>query len=481
MTIGRCPAARVLEHAATRTSRCRNRAGSAPASGSTSASTRASAQALRRALGVARPGPRDAHAGRCSTPAAGRDTSRASTGSEYPARVLRRHRHLRARGRASSRCRSRAPSSTSPTSAEWDDPAGRTFDVVQSFEVLHLILDDDVVTRRAGRPGRRLEPRGRAAASPPRCPTRRFSRATTCAIAAGRSGNRRDRALGLRHRRPSGRCTTGCRAAARANKYLRYAMTRLGPGALYAVDRAALGARPAAAGVGRHRLAGCACSRFSGPDAAHRHHRIRRRRPGARLLLVVRRRLPRDEDLRSEAGGGRARRGARAPTRRSAPTRTASGPTSTPSSSARPTRRTRDYVVAALERGLHVLVEKPLTDSIEGLCAIRRAAAAAPAQVVAVVHQMRFVPLHRRIKALVERRRARRAVVPRGLLRPRSDDARVPDRSLARDRQRDAARVLRLPLRRPAALDRRRGDRRSVRGGRSSSRFPNTPNPISTW
>jgi predicted dehydrogenase len=59
------------------------------------------------------------------------------------------------------------------------------------------------------------------------------------------------------------------------------------------------------------------------------------------------------------------------------------------------------YLVAALERGLHVLVEKPLTDSIEGLHAIRRAAAAAPGRVVAVVHQMRFVPLHQRIKSLV--------------------------------------------------------------------------------
>ena len=58
------------------------------------------------------------------------------------------------------------------------------------------------------------------------------------------------------------------------------------------------------------------------------------------------------------------------------------------------------YIVEALERGLHVLVEKPLTDSIEGLCAIQRAAAAAPSQVVAVVHQMRFVPVHQRIKAL---------------------------------------------------------------------------------
>jgi predicted dehydrogenase len=59
-----------------------------------------------------------------------------------------------------------------------------------------------------------------------------------------------------------------------------------------------------------------------------------------------------------------------------------------------------DYVVAALDRGLHVLVEKPLTDSLEGVRAIRRAAAAAPAQVVAVLHQMRFVPLHQRIKSL---------------------------------------------------------------------------------
>ena len=59
-----------------------------------------------------------------------------------------------------------------------------------------------------------------------------------------------------------------------------------------------------------------------------------------------------------------------------------------------------EYVVAALGRGLHVLVEKPLADSREAIRAIRCAAAAAPQQVVAVVHQMRFVPLHQRIKAL---------------------------------------------------------------------------------
>src|SRR5471032_23243 len=60
------------------------------------------------------------------------------------------------------------------------------------------------------------------------------------------------------------------------------------------------------------------------------------------------------------------------------------------------------YIVEALAQGLHVLVEKPLTDSLDGLRAIRRAAAAAPSQTVAVVHQMRFVPLHKRIKGLVE-------------------------------------------------------------------------------
>ena len=61
-----------------------------------------------------------------------------------------------------------------------------------------------------------------------------------------------------------------------------------------------------------------------------------------------------------------------------------------------------EYTSAALGRGLHVLVEKPLADSREALRAISCAAAAAPGQVVAVVHQMRFVPLHRRIKSLVD-------------------------------------------------------------------------------
>jgi UDP-N-acetyl-2-amino-2-deoxyglucuronate dehydrogenase len=55
-----------------------------------------------------------------------------------------------------------------------------------------------------------------------------------------------------------------------------------------------------------------------------------------------------------------------------------------------------DYLVAALARGLHALCEKPLTDSVEG---IRRILVAQQKSrsVVAVLHQMRFVPLHARM------------------------------------------------------------------------------------
>ena len=215
-----------------------------------------------------------------------------------------------------------------------------------------------------------------------------------------------------------------------ANKYLRYALTRLGPDALYAVDRAALALGVPQPCVGRYRFANAssdAAARlmlrigiigFGGAGQAHHFY----------FSCVAGCRVTKIFDPKP-AARRRGPRGA-APATSSAPTRTASGPTSTPSSSARPTHARR-YIVAALERGLHVLVEKPLTDSVEGLQAIRRAAAAAPAQVVAVVHQMRFVPLHRRIKALVTEADARRAVVPRGLLRARPDRARVRQRSLA--------------------------------------------------
>jgi predicted dehydrogenase len=62
-----------------------------------------------------------------------------------------------------------------------------------------------------------------------------------------------------------------------------------------------------------------------------------------------------------------------------------------------------DYIVAALGHGLHVLSEKPLTDSVEGIRRILAAEQRA-GRVVAVLHQMRFVPLHRAIKGLMERK-----------------------------------------------------------------------------
>ena len=60
-----------------------------------------------------------------------------------------------------------------------------------------------------------------------------------------------------------------------------------------------------------------------------------------------------------------------------------------------------DYIVQALDRNLHVLCEKPLTDSIEGVLKVKRAAKRSKG-VLAVVHQMRFVPLFGKIKTLID-------------------------------------------------------------------------------
>jgi UDP-N-acetylglucosamine 3-dehydrogenase len=60
-----------------------------------------------------------------------------------------------------------------------------------------------------------------------------------------------------------------------------------------------------------------------------------------------------------------------------------------------------DYVVAAIEAGIHVVCEKPLTDSLEGCRTILRAEAAAPHVVAAVQHQMRFLPVHQQAKQLI--------------------------------------------------------------------------------
>ena len=119
----------------------------------------------------------------------------------------------------------------------WDDAGGRTFDLVQSLEVLHLILDDDAVARAVANLARRIAPGGAlllTAALPeqtsqPSDYLRYRSRAfwdNTIASAGLRLVAERPMYYWL----PAG---------GPANKYLRYALTRLGPGLLYALDRAA--------------------------------------------------------------------------------------------------------------------------------------------------------------------------------------------------------------------------------------------------
>ncbi len=60
-----------------------------------------------------------------------------------------------------------------------------------------------------------------------------------------------------------------------------------------------------------------------------------------------------------------------------------------------------DLIVAALERGIHVLCEKPLTDSYDGVRKILAAEGTSKAR-LAVLHQMRFVPLFRRMKERID-------------------------------------------------------------------------------
>lgn len=60
-----------------------------------------------------------------------------------------------------------------------------------------------------------------------------------------------------------------------------------------------------------------------------------------------------------------------------------------------------EYIVEALGRDIHVISEKPLTDSIDGIRKIHEAEKASGAT-LAVLHQMRFVPLFRKMKTAVD-------------------------------------------------------------------------------
>jgi len=66
-----------------------------------------------------------------------------------------------------------------------------------------------------------------------------------------------------------------------------------------------------------------------------------------------------------------------------------------------PDRTHAGYIVDSFAAGKHVLCEKPLTDSLEGCREILNAEKKAGGLVGAVQHQMRFLPVHRRMKELI--------------------------------------------------------------------------------
>jgi SAM-dependent methyltransferase len=134
--------------------------------------------------------------------------------------------------------------------SDWDDPAARTFEIVQSFDVLYLILDDDVVVRALANLKRRLSAQGAmlvTAAMPEttiqpsdylRHRSRSFWESTLQAL-----GLRIVSECPMYYWLPDG---------LPRNKYLRYALRQLGPDALYTMDRTALALglpKPPSAGI----------------------------------------------------------------------------------------------------------------------------------------------------------------------------------------------------------------------------------------
>jgi len=133
---------------------------------------------------------------------------------------------------------------------EWDDPDGRMFDIVQSVEVLHLILDDDTVRRALANLARRLGPRG-ALLVTAALPDQTVQRSDYLRYRSRAFWEQMLAALGLRIVREMP-MYYWLPAGGPKNKYVRYAITRLGPGVLYALDRAAFRLRvpqPASLGI----------------------------------------------------------------------------------------------------------------------------------------------------------------------------------------------------------------------------------------
>lgn len=134
--------------------------------------------------------------------------------------------------------------------SQWDDPRGRTFDVVQCVDVLFLILDDEAATRALAALARRVSSRGALLLTMP-LPDTAIDRSDYLRYRSRSFWQDALTSLGFRivAERPIYYWLT---TAGPTNRYLRYAMTRLGADALYAVDRAALALgvlRPASDGI----------------------------------------------------------------------------------------------------------------------------------------------------------------------------------------------------------------------------------------
>jgi len=124
---------------------------------------------------------------------------------------------------------------------EWRDPAGRRFDVVQSFEVLHLILDDDAMVRALGSMAAAVSDRGALLLTAP-MPDATIQPSTYLRYRSRRFWEQAlaDARLAIVADEPM---YYWLPAGGPRNKYARHALTQLGPKALYALDRAAFALR----------------------------------------------------------------------------------------------------------------------------------------------------------------------------------------------------------------------------------------------
>jgi SAM-dependent methyltransferase len=132
----------------------------------------------------------------------------------------------------------------------WSDSGGRRFDLIQSLEVLHLILDDDTVRRAMANLTSQLADTGVMLVTAA-LPEATFQPNDYLRFRSRPFWREMLRSLGLRIVRDA-QIYYWLPAGGPTQKHLRYAIMRLGPDALYAIDRAAFHLRlprPASLGI----------------------------------------------------------------------------------------------------------------------------------------------------------------------------------------------------------------------------------------